>query len=256
LSVIESVFNHGDSCHVIVAGDFNTDFNRQSVYTAATQDFCLKSDMYPIRDHSSCMIDYTYNYNMKTFSFIDHFLLSNQLFHTAVSKACVMHDMDNVSDHDAVCLYLDVHGSRLKYESRHFNVRPSWAKADANHVDHYRKVLQSKLKNMEIPHSAIGSQNVFCTDEEHFVALNQYVEQLTEACLKSAEATIHFTKPCGESGRIPGWSEFVAPLKNQSVFWHNLWFDCGKPHNDVVADIMRKSRGRYHAASDRCVKIM
>ena len=63
---------------------------------------------------------------------------------------------------------------RLKYDSRHFNVRPSWAKADANHVDHYRKVLQSKLKNMEIPHSAIGCQNVFCTDEEHFVALNQY----------------------------------------------------------------------------------
>ena len=105
LSVIESVFNHGDSCHVIVAGDFNTDFNRQSVYTAALQDFCLKSDMYPIRDHSSCLIDYTYNFNMKT-SFIDHFLLSNQLFHTGVSKACVMHDMDNVSDHDVVCLYL------------------------------------------------------------------------------------------------------------------------------------------------------
>ena len=65
---------------------------------------------------------------------------------------------------------------------------------------------------------------------------------------KLTYATIPFTKPCGESGRIPGWSEFVAPLKNQSVFWHNLWSDCGKPHNGVVADIMRKSRARYHAA--------
>ena len=36
LSVIESVLNHGDSCHVIVAGDFNTDFNPQSVYCCSS----------------------------------------------------------------------------------------------------------------------------------------------------------------------------------------------------------------------------
>ena len=34
----------------------------------------------------------------------------------------------------------------------------------------------------------------------------------------------------------------------QSVFWHNIWKDCGEPHSGVVADIMRKTRARYHAA--------
>jgi len=59
---------------------------------------------------------------------------------------------------------------------------------------------------------------------------------------------VPLTRPCGESGRIPGWSEFVAPLKTQSLFWHNLWIECGKPHDGVVADIMRRARARYHAA--------
>ena len=40
----------------------------------------------------------------------------------------------------------------------------------------------------------------------------------------------------------------VAPLRDQSLFWHNLWTDCGRPHQGLVADIMRKTRARYHRA--------
>ena len=29
---------------------------------------------------------------------------------------------------------------------------------------------------------------------------------------------------------------------------HNIWSESRKPHDDVVADIMRKARARYHAA--------
>ena len=27
-----------------------------------------------------------------------------------------------------------------------------------------------------------------------------------------------------------------------------MWVDCGRPHNGLVADVMRKTRARYHAA--------
>jgi len=104
------------------------------------------------------------------------------------------------------------------------------------------------LKDISIPYSALQCQDVFCSDNEHITSLDRYVAQLTEACLKSAEATVPFTRPCGESGRIPGWSEFVAPLRTQSIFWHNIWSECGKPHDGVIADIMRRARARYHAA--------
>jgi len=89
---------------------------------------------------------------------------------------------------------------------------------------------------------------ILCRSEHHVASLNHYASQITEACHMSAKDAIPMTKPRSESGRIPGWTEFVAPLRAQSIFWHNLWSDCGKPHSGLVADIMRKTRARYHAA--------
>jgi len=82
---------------------------------------------------------------------------------------------------------------------------------------------------------------------DHVASLNRYAAKITEACHKSAKNVIPITKPRSESGRIPGWTEFVAPLRAQSIFWHKLWCDNGRPHSGLVADIMRKTRVRYHA---------
>ena len=41
---------------------------------------------------------------------------------------------------------------------------------------------------------------------------------------------------------IAGWGEYVAPLREKSLFWHNMWSDCGRPHSGMVADIMRRTR--------------
>jgi len=43
-------------------------------------------------------------------------------------------------------------------------------------------------------------------------------------------------------------SEFVAPLRDESIYWHNMWVECGRSQEGVVADIMRKTKARYHAA--------
>ena len=53
-------------------------------------------------------IDYSYNFNMQRFILIDHFILSEQLFTEIVSKVTVLHDIDNVSDHDPVALELSL----------------------------------------------------------------------------------------------------------------------------------------------------
>jgi len=90
--------------------------------------------------------------------------------------------------------------------------------------------------------------DVFCCNAEHIAGLSQFADHITAACLKSAAECIPSTKPCGASGHIPGFTEHVAPLRSQSLFWHRLWQDCGKPHSGIVADIMRRSRARYHAA--------
>ena len=45
---------------------------------------------------------------------------------------------------------------------------------------------------------------------------------------------------------IPGWNEYVKPKLEASLFWHNIWKDCGRPRQGNVADIMRRTRAQYH----------
>jgi len=40
------------------------------------------------------------------------------------------------------------------------------------------------------------------------------------------------------TSHVPDWNEYVAPIINVSLFWQNMWKDCGCPHSGVVVDIM------------------
>jgi len=115
----------------------------------------------------------------------------------------------------------------LLLDRRQFKVRPSWPKADAKHLHLYKNVLQSTLQSVTVPHNALWCNDVFCCDREHIDNLNDYAALLSDACLRAADVSVPSTKPCGEAGHIPVWSEFVAPVRSQSVFWHRLWIECG-----------------------------
>ena len=40
----------------------------------------------------------------------------------------------------------------------------------------------------------------------------------------------------------------MQPLRDKSLFWHNLWLDCDRPKTGAVADCMRRTRAAYHYA--------
>jgi len=64
-----------------------------------------------------------------------------------------------------------------------------------------------------------------------------------------AEAVILRLYGCQGGGRIPGWSEYVQPVHEKSLFWHYLWLECGRPRTGVVANWMRRTRYAYHYAT-------
>ena len=74
--------------------DFNVDFSRNWTHTDLLNAFCLRSNVNPIIRHSCSTVDYTYNFSMKSFSVIDHFILSEQLFSNSVMSVNVIHDVD------------------------------------------------------------------------------------------------------------------------------------------------------------------
>ena len=88
-----------------------------------------------------------------------------------------------------------------------------------------------------------------CDNILHSQSLNRYVNDVTDACISAAEASIpHTGSRSNIRGRIPGWSEHVQPLRDKSMFWHKMWLDCGRPRLGAVADSMRRTRAAYRYA--------
>jgi len=248
LSVVQELINKHSDCHIVLGGDLNVDFARVSAHTSLLNDFCSQAGLLPTVHHPCSKVDYTYNFGMRHFSVIDHFILSEQLFRQTVCNVYAVHDIDNVSDHDPLYMELSISVARFTSNDKVYNCKPSWAKATAAQIDAYKDALRKQLQSIYIPYSAVTCTNVCCSDKSHFASINHYVECISKACLNAAECTVPYTRARGDGGCIPGWSELVAPYRSKSLFSHNLWVECGKPRTGVVYDIMRQTRARYHHA--------
>ena len=42
------------------------------------------------------------------------------------------------------------------------------------------------------------------------------------------------------------WQGETNTYRLKSIFWHNLWKECGRPSDYYIADIRRKTRRDYH----------
>ena len=83
---------------------------------------------------------------------------------------------------------------------------------------------------------------VTCIVRSHRACLYKYINELSGACLTAAKHTLPYTSLRSTKGRIPGWSEHVEPARQKSLFWHEIWVNCGRPRSGTVANIMRKTR--------------
>ena len=179
---------------------------------------------------------------------LDHFLLSGTLFNESIDNVLVQHSIDNLSDHEPIILQLRLNISCVGFQKRVYTPRVSWVKASEANIIDYRDSLSRSLRSIEIPTDALLCTETCCTDSHHLQCLNKYATDLTDSCLFAAKTTIPHSCMRRSSGRIPGWSEFVQPTRDKSLFWHNLWLACGRPKTGAVADCMRRTRAAYHYA--------
>ena len=116
-------------------------------------------------------------------------------------------------------------------------------------LNDYRSILSQNLKTIYLPVPALLCTDMCCKDADHHSAVSQYAVAITNACLAAAEACLpHTSNRQMGPRRIPGWLDKVEPLRQKSLFWHEIWVDCGRPRNGAVADCMRRSRASYHYA--------
>ena len=248
LGYIECLINDNPDCHVIMCGDFNVDFSRDWLHTVLLNSFCDNMGIKPTYRHPNYCVNYTYNFNMERFGVLDHFLVSDAIYVQSVHSIRVLHDTDNLSDHDPIALNLSVAVQIACLDGKAHISRPSWQKATDRHLSDYRTVLADNLARIAVPTKALQCRNVACTDADHHDALDIYVRLISHACAHACNQTIPLTSHKQVSGHIAGWSDRVQPFKKKSKFWQSLWIDNGRPRNGPVADCMRRARAAYHYA--------
>jgi hypothetical protein len=69
LVVIEELINSNSDFHVVIGGDFNVNFSRDRTHAALLNSFIQVSGLIPADWHAVSHIDYTYKFNMQSFSF-------------------------------------------------------------------------------------------------------------------------------------------------------------------------------------------
>ena len=252
LKIDQLIVNNFD-CHCVIGGDYNVDFSRNSVNTALLRGFCDNHGFKCASNYSDANIDYTYHFGMTRFSVIDEFILSDFLFHNMLRNVRVIHDIDNLSDHEPLVIELHLpiqHAVMYPNISRTVDLkRVAWFRATSSHVDDYRNILRSKISSVFLPLDSLTCYNRNCSNIAHRNSIAQYCNDITHSCTEAGLLAIPRVKPGVK--RIPGFTEHVQPFRDKSLLWHEIWTECGRPRTGHVADCMRRARAAYHYAIRR-----
>ena len=128
----------------------------------------------------------------------------------------------------------------------------SWARASENDLSLYKEKVNEKLRQVELPVSALFCQDVTCECAIHKDELDSLCANISKVLVESAKSSIPHCKP--KAQRKPLWNRSVEKEKNTALFWHRLWLDNGRPREGVVAEVRRKTRSLYHRAVRKLMK--
>ena len=126
-----------DHEEVLLVGDLNTDFSRDTRFVNIVKDFCQRQNIQTV--WSLFEIDYTYSSPCQTsFSTVDHFLYSGGL-QQCFSSAGVIHRGDNISCHAPIFLEILVNCLPKKQEEIHLKPpKQNWKVATEEDIGSYR----------------------------------------------------------------------------------------------------------------------
>ena len=135
LADITSMIDSADCQSVLIAGDLNSHFARNTRFTNTIMDHFAESNLHVFWETNSNQIqvvDYTHLFvsnNVSSSSTIDHFV-SNQRVLDATTDAGVIHHAENNSNHSPIFMKIDVGKLQVVVEKCVSAPKTSWAKAD------------------------------------------------------------------------------------------------------------------------------
>ena len=125
---------------------------------------------------------------------------------------------------------------------------PAWYKASTINIVNYKNELNNSIRSIPIDQFTLACENVNCTSEIHLQNLDKMSKNLLSCISEAVKHNIPMSSNSKPHHIIPGWSEFVAPYKDQAIFWKSVWMSAGRPLDNNLHQIMKRTRNKYHYA--------
>ena len=201
-------------------------------------------------------IDYTHEFENNGISYtstIDH-ILWNETLRNKISNSGVLHLLNNTSDHSPIYCDMNKTISSNKESIKGYNGKNgvNTKSMNTDDWDNFHKDLKSRLESIVIPECA-SCRNIHCNDKGHKDHIDSYVENVLEA----VDASINLVAGGKRENKkdkkiIPGWNDIVQPFHDDAEFWNAVWKSAGKPLNNSLHTIMKRTRNIYHYAIRKC----
>ena len=171
-----------DNCKIILLGDLNCDFNRDTIFCNHVKDFCEENSLISIWSKFDC--DFTHSQTKLVngvertyFSSIDHFCVKNDFLKDCI-ESFPLHTPENLSNHEPIFLKFNCRETTLEGSGDipikiNTQSRPIWDRASQFNLDNYKLRLQQLICNIDVPVVAITCTDVHCLCADHKIVIDQ-----------------------------------------------------------------------------------
>ena len=257
LHEVDTILSCSNYTDVIWSGDLNWDMSRVTFFSRTMAEFIGKLGLVSL--WSSYPVNYTYMHtDNKSFSVLDHFLLSPRLLQLVVGCGAVERG-DNLSGHCPIWVKLNLGMLPTKKCSPKWVPRkPSWSKADQGQVLDYKSNVQDRLARVYIPQCALSCDDPNCQDTSHSEQRDEFMLDILLAVVESSYVALPLSGGRGGGGHggkgkavpVPGWDN-VEPFRKEAQYWHGVWVKERRPNRGWLHETMSKCRRQYHYAVRR-----
>ena len=126
-----------------------------------------------------------------------------------------------------------------------------WSKATTEQLANYKQCLSDKLAGFAMTelYDCLG-----CTSPVHLHAIDNCAARLQATLIQCSHACIPRKRAASSKKYVAGWNSECSDLRKQSIAWHNMWVQAGRPNTGVIANIMRATRKKYHLNSKQVLR--
>ena len=106
------------------------------------------------------------------------------------------------------------------------------------------KFFDAYLNSIIIPYHLVVCTDVYCTG--HMSEIEPLYCSIVNAILIARRNAIPHSKP-HRTNHIPNWRNKIEPLKEMTLFWHNEYWERGRPDSGFYFEMCKYSRKVNHA---------